>query len=126
VTQLFLVALGGALGSAVFLILYHHPPSQSRVLAVNCAACMMLASVVTLIPQVGMAFGLVAFGVLTSVAPLTSVLLPMPKILRPVDAWVLIRRSSIALAVNAVFCTSFAVAGYLAVYVSATIYHMVI
>jgi hypothetical protein len=123
VTQLLLVAVGGALGSAVFLILYYHPPSQWRVLAVNSGACMVLASVVTLVPQLGMAFGLVAFGVLTSVAPLTSVLLPMPKILRPADAWRLIRRSSIALAVNAVFCTSFAVAGYLAVYLSATIYH---
>ena len=125
-TQLLLVALGGALGSAVFLILYHHPPSQWQVVAVNSAACMVLASVVTLVPQVGMAFGLIAFGVLTSVAPLTSVLLPMPKVLRPADAWVLFRRSSIALAVNAVFCTGFAVAGYLAVYVSASIYQMVI
>jgi hypothetical protein len=126
VTQLLLVALGGALGSAVFLILYYNPPSQWRVLVVNSAACMVLASVVTLIPQVGTAFGLVAFGVLTSVAPLTSVLLPMPKILRAADAWRLIRRSSIALAANAVFCTSFAVAGYLAAYVGASIYHVVI
>jgi hypothetical protein len=123
VTQVLLVALGGALGSAVFRMLYYQPPSQWRVVVVNSAACMVLASVVTLVPQLGMAFGLVAFGVLTSVAPLTSVLLPMPKVLRPADAWRLIRRSSIALAVNAVFCTSFAVVGYLGVYIGATIYY---
>jgi fluoride ion exporter CrcB/FEX len=121
-SQLAWVAFGGALGSALALALYQWAGSQWRVLAVNTAICAVMGMFAAAAPHSPALQALLGYGVLSTSVPLTSVLLPLPTIAQPTDAWRLLRRTGAALAINGVFCAAFAMAGYLGVQISVTLY----
>jgi hypothetical protein len=116
------VALGGALGSALAVIVCHSAPSRPRVLALNAVVCLLMGAFAAAAPRSAALTALLGYGVLSNAGPLTSVLLPLPVIREPRDMWRLARRASFGLATNGLVSAAFAMTGYLAVRFGVTLY----
>jgi hypothetical protein len=122
VNQLGYVALGGAVGSGLTVVAHRWPSGASRVLAVNAVVCGLLGAFSAAGVHSAGLTALLGYGVLSTAAPLTSVLLPLPTARDAAHVWGLARRAAVAMATNGIVCAAFATAGYLAVAVGITIY----
>lgn len=117
------VAIGGALGSALLMLLYRRPPSAQRVLAVNICGSTLLGAFAAVQPSSLLWSALIGTGLLSNAAPLVSALL----VVKPIDGstriFALVRRAASMLAINAFFGFAFALAGFLAVQITITAYY---
>jgi hypothetical protein len=116
------VALGGALGSGLTVMVHRWPTGASRALAMNAVASGLLGAFSAAGWHSAALTALLGYGVLSTAAPLTSVLLPLPTARDVANIWGLARRAAIAMATNGIVCAAFATGGYLAVQIGITIY----
>jgi hypothetical protein len=122
VNEVAYAALGGALGSGLTVMVHRWPMPASRVLAMNAAVCGLLGAFSATGAQSAGLTALLGYGVLSTAAPLTSVLLPLPTARDAAQIRGLTRRAAIALATNGIVGAAFATGGYLAVQIGVTIY----
>ncbi|MED5812393.1 hypothetical protein VST63_08470 [Mycolicibacterium sp. 050232] len=119
-TDLLLVAAGAATGAPAAVYLYRNA-DRWRIVAVNCVVCALLGCVTGLqatmdSPPVALLFG---EGLLVTAAPITTVLLPLTAISDRGDLRRAILRTARLLGITALYCSAFALLGYLSVYVFA-------
>ncbi|WP_166903238.1 hypothetical protein [Mycobacterium sp. DL440] len=119
-TDLLLVAAGGAVGAPAAAFLYRNA-DRWRIIAINSVVCALLGCLTAL--QTTMDSPppvlLVGEGLLVTAAPLTTVLFPLAAIEPREHIWQAIRRAARTLALTAMYCSAFAMLGYLSVYVFA-------
>lgn len=115
-----LVAIGGAAGSTLGLLLLRQP-SQARLLAATAVACGSLGAVLRAYPNFTALAALLGFGVLGSASSMLTVAIPPQAWLAGSSPW----RSSLEvvkrLAIYCVLGVTFAVVGYIAVSVGHTV-----
>jgi hypothetical protein len=120
ITDLLLVAAGAAAGAPAAVYLYRNA-DRWRIIAINSVVCALLGCLTAL--QTTMDSPppvlLVGEGLLVTAAPMTTVLLPLAAIDPRGYPWQTIRRTARTLALTAMYCSAFAMIGYLSVYVFA-------
>ncbi|OMC40174.1 hypothetical protein A5740_24485 [Mycobacterium sp. GA-1841] len=120
ITDLALVGLGAAVGAPAAVYLYRNA-DRWRITAFNCVVCALLGCLTAVQSTADSppALLLVGEGLLVTAAPITTVLLPMAAFSDRTHTWQAIRRAGRALAITGLYCSAFALLGYLSVYVFA-------
>ncbi|OBK01073.1 hypothetical protein A5746_03655 [Mycolicibacterium conceptionense] len=118
ITDLLLVAAGAAVGAPTAVYLYRNA-DRWRIIAINSVVCALLGCLTALQSTMDAPppVLLVGEGLLVTAAPLTTVLLPLAAIDLREYPWRTIRRIARTLASTAMYCSAFAMVGYLSVYV---------
>lgn len=117
ITDALLVGAGGAVGAPAAVYLYRNA-DRWRTTAINCVVCALLGFLTALQVKFDSAPALllVGQGMLVTAAPITTVLLPLTAIGDREPTWQLVRRAARALAITGMYCSAFALLGYLSVY----------
>jgi hypothetical protein len=114
------VALGGAFG--ILLWWAASRTATSGALALTAGASVLMGAFVAAAPESEVLTAVLGFGVLSTAAPLLTVLFPLPDMSEAGAPNRLARQAAHRLALSAVVCAVCAATGYLAVVVGATLY----
>lgn len=120
ITDMVLLGVGGAVGALAAVYLYRNA-DRWRITAINCVVCALLGCLTAVQATADSPPALLLFGegLLVTAAPITTVLLPMATFDDRAHTWPGIRRAARTLATTALYCSAFALLGYLSVYVFA-------